>query len=73
MVRVDLFTKRSPLIRVEKGRAMVPSPGVAAFTGFAAQAKLVCLVRERRSVRSSPTLPFGFNPCDVTGTEGIDI
>ncbi len=36
----------------------VPSSGVAAFIGFAAQAK-------RRSV-----LPFGFNPDDATGTQG---
>ncbi len=41
MLRVDQFTKCSFFIRVETDRAMVPSPGVAAFTGFAAQGKLV--------------------------------
>ncbi len=43
----------------------VPRPGVAAVIGFAAQAKLVRPVREHRSVRSSHTLPFGFNPGDA--------
>ncbi len=44
----------------------VPSPGVAAFIGFAAQAKLVQFVLN--------TLPFGFNPGDaVTGTQGIGV
>ncbi len=44
----------------------VPSPGVAAFIGFAAQAKLVQFVIN--------TLPFGFNPmAAVTGTQGIGV
>ncbi len=43
--------------------AEVPSPGVAAFTGFADQAKPVRF----DSAEASPlhTLPFGFNPEDT--------
>ncbi len=45
----------------------VPGPGIAAFIGFAAQAKL------DRLESSSHTLPFGFNPDDATRTQGIRV
>ncbi len=41
----------------------VPSPGVAAFIGFAAQAKLVRL--ENAGASTLHILPFGFNPGDA--------
>ncbi len=46
----------------------VPSPGVAAFIGFAAQAKLV-----RVASGLHTELPFGFNSGDATGTRGIGV
>ncbi len=49
----------------------VPSPWVAAFIGFAAQAKLAWFVRAGASALR--TLPFGFNPGDATGTLGIGV
>ncbi len=52
--------------------AEVPSPGVVAFTGFAAQANPV---RFESAVASAlHILPFSFNPGDaVTGTQGIGV
>ncbi len=41
----------------------VPSPGVAAFIGFAAQAKLARF--EIAGASALHTLPFGFNPGDA--------
>ncbi len=46
-----------------KQRAEVPSPGVAAFIGFAAQAGASAL----------HTLPFGFNPGDATVAQEIGV
>ncbi len=43
----------------------VLNPGVAALIGFATQAKLDRFVTH--------TLPFGFNPDDATGTQGIGV
>ncbi len=50
-----------------------PSPGVAAFIDFTAQAMLVCPVSEHRNVHYSHTLPCinSFNPGDAKGTQGI--
>ncbi len=47
----------------------VPSPGVAALIGFVAQAKPVRFESARTSALH--TLPFGCNPGDATGTQGI--
>ncbi len=49
----------------------VPNLGVAAFSGFAAQVKLVRFDSAGTSVLH--TLPFGLNPGDATGTQGIGI
>ncbi len=49
--------------------AAVPSPGVAAFIGFAAQATLARFVSA--GAPTLYTLPFGFNPGDATGMEEI--
>ncbi len=48
-----------------------PSPGVAAFIGFAAQAKLVRFVSLGASALD--TLPFIFDPSDVMGMQGIGV
>ncbi len=48
-----------------------PSPGVAAFIGFAAEAKPVWF--ERAGASALPTLPFGFNPGDATGKQGAGV
>ncbi len=45
----------------------VPSPDVAAFNGFAAQAKLDCRF-ESAGASAFHTFRFGFTPGDVTGT-----
>ncbi len=50
---------------------MVPSPGAAAFIGFAAQANLVRFVSA--GAFALHTLPFGFNPGDATWTQGIGV
>ncbi len=47
--------------------AEVPSPGVAAFIGFAAQAELVRF--ESAELYALYTLTFG----DATGTQGIGV
>ncbi len=47
----------------------VPGPGVAAFSGFAAQAKPVRL--ESAGASTLHILPFIFNPGDVTGAQGL--
>ncbi len=49
----------------------VPSLGVAAFIGFAAQAKLVRF--GSAGTFALHTLPFGFIPGDATGTQGIGV
>ncbi len=49
----------------------VPSPGVAAFIGFAAEAKPVRFKGAGASALHA--LPFGFNPGDATRTQGIGI
>ncbi len=49
----------------------VPGPGVAKFIGFAAQAKLVRF--ESTEASALHTLPFGLNPGDATGTQGIGV
>ncbi len=49
----------------------VPSFGMAAFIGFAAQAKHVRFVSA--GAFALHTLPFGFNPGDATGTQGIGV
>ncbi len=49
----------------------VPSPGVAAFIGFAAQVKPIRL--ESAEASTCHTLPFGFNPRDATGTQGTGV
>ncbi len=49
----------------------VPSPSVAVFIGFAAQARLVRFVSA--GAPALHTLPFGFTPGDATGTQGIRI
>ncbi len=48
-----------------------PSPGVAAFISFAAQAKPVRF--ESTGASALHTLPYGFNPGDATGTQGIGV
>ncbi len=48
-----------------------PQSGVAAFIGFAAQAKLVRFVSA--GAFALHTLPFSFNPGDATGTQGIGV
>ncbi len=50
---------------------MLPSPGVAAVFGFAAQAKLARFMSAGGFALH--TLPFGFNPGDATGTQGIGV
>ncbi len=52
-------------------RSSVPSPGVAAFIDFRAQAKLVRFVSAGMSALN--TLPFGFNLGDETRTQGIGV
>ncbi len=49
----------------------VPSPGVAEFTGFVAQAKPARFVSAE--ALALHTLPFGFNSGDATGTPGIGV
>ncbi len=49
----------------------VPSPRVAAHIGFAAQVKPARFVRA--GAPALHTLPFGFNPGDATGTQGIGV
>ncbi len=44
---------------------------MAAFIGFAAQAKLVRFVSA--GAFALHTLPFGFNPGDATWTQGIGV
>ncbi len=51
--------------------AEVPSLGMAAFVGFAAQAKLVRFVSA--GAFALHTLPFGFEPGFVTVAQGIRI
>ncbi len=53
------------------GWSEVPSLGVAAFIGFAAQAKLARFVSARAPALH--TLSFGFNPGDAMGTHGIRV
>ncbi len=52
-------------------RSEVPSSGVSAFIGFAAQAKLTLLGSAGTSVLSA--LPFGFDPGDAMGTQEIGV
>ncbi len=47
---------------------MVEVPGVAALIGFAAQAELALFVSAGAPAFHIPP-PFGFNPCDGTGTQ----
>ncbi len=49
----------------------VPSPGVAAFIGFAVQAKPVRF--ESAGAYALQTLPFSFNPGDAKGTQRIGV
>ncbi len=46
------------------------SPGVAAFRGFAAYARLESAGAPALNIH---TLPFGFNPGEATGTQGIGV
>ncbi len=50
----------------------VPSPGVAAFNGFAAQAKLARFVGAGTSALHT-TIPVGLNPGNPMGTQGIGV
>ncbi len=50
-----------------------PCPGVAAFIGLPAQAKLARLKSAGAFAIRIHTLPFGFNPGDATGTQGIGV
>ncbi len=49
----------------------VPIPGVTAFIGFTAKAKSVQFGSAGASALH--TLPFGFNPGDVTGIQGVGV
>ncbi len=49
----------------------LPSHGVAAFIGFAAQAKPVRF--ESAGASTLHTLPFSFNPGDATGTQWVEV
>ncbi len=49
----------------------VPSPGVAVFTGFTAEAKLIRFVNAEASALH--ILPFGFNPSKATKAQGIGV
>ncbi len=46
----------------------IPGQGVAA-----AQAKFVCCESAEMYALHIPLLPFGFNPGDATGTQGIGV
>ncbi len=62
---------RNIVIFVDSLHAEVPSPGVAVFIGFAAQAKLVWC--ESTEASALHTDPFGFNPGDATGAHGAGV
>ncbi len=49
----------------------VPSPEAATLIGFVVQAKLVMF--ESAGAATLHALPFGFNPGDATGTQGIGV
>ncbi len=49
-----------------------PSPGVAAFIGFAAEAKPVWFESAGASALHTPS-PVGFNPGDATGKQGVGV
>ncbi len=52
-------------------RTEVAHPGAAAFISFAAEAKLVRFDSVGTLARHA--FPFGFNPGDATGTQGIGV
>ncbi len=59
-------------MRMFREHTGVPSPGVAAFIGFAAEAKPVRF--ESTGASALHTLPFGFNPDDTMArTQGIGV
>ncbi len=49
----------------------VPSHGVPAFIGFAAQSKPARF--ESAEAAAFYTFPFAFDPSDATGTQGIGV
>ncbi len=57
--------------QLDVSRAVFPSPGVAACRGFAAQAKPVRF--KSAGASALHTLPFGFNPGDAMGMQGIGV
>ncbi len=60
------------LRRHRQERNMVPDTSVAAFSGFAAQAKSIRFEIAGASALHTPSL-FCFNPGDATGTQGIGV
>ncbi len=59
------------VIFVDNLHVEVPSPGVAAFIGFAAQAKPVRF--ESAGAPVLHTITLGFKPGDTTGEQGIGV
>ncbi len=57
--------------RLTRQHSEVSGPDIAAFSDFAAQAKLVRLVSAEASALH--TIRFGFNPGDTTGAQGIGV
>ncbi len=56
---------------MENKHTRVPSPGVAALIGFAAQTKPVQF--ESATASTLHTLRFGFNPGGATATQGVGV
>ncbi len=69
--RVELASPRRGDVSWVGGHAKVPNPGMAAFIGLAAQARLVRFMNA--GVSALHTLPFVSNPGDATGTQGIGV
>ncbi len=61
---IEVVFTRGRLSRHHQRSNTVPSPGVAAFIGFAGQAKPVRFESAGASALHTP-LPFGFNPRDA--------
>ncbi len=58
-------------VRLAQWTGRAACPGVAAFIAFAAKAKSARF--ESAGASNLHTLPFGFNPGDATGTQGIGV
>ncbi len=58
-------------MRMFREHTGVPSPGVAAFIGFAAQTKPAWFESAGASALHIP--PYGFNLGDAAGTQGIGV